>query len=216
MRDDPVGGAGQVECEATRALLGEPEAGLRLDEPAARTVGRHLARCAACRDLQAVSDPTVLFLQLRGGDLPDGFWTGFEEQLERRLDEPRFAWASLIRLPKLAYLTAPVMVVLALGVTMLALHPGIGGRRNREGIQTPFVPPGRSNPAAAENGGAPRLPLGAANPALPAGAAPGPGRSGRPALEQVSSPDARVYQFSVGAPGDETPIYLVVDESIDF
>jgi hypothetical protein len=36
-----------------------------------------------------------------------------------------------------------------------------------------------------------------------------------PVMEEIGSPGARVYRFTVGATGEETPIYLVVDESID-
>ena len=38
---------------------------------------------------------------------------------------------------------------------------------------------------------------------------------GAPVMEEIGSPGARVYRFTVGATGEETPIYLVVDESID-
>jgi hypothetical protein len=34
-------------------------------------------------------------------------------------------------------------------------------------------------------------------------------------MEEVGSPSARVYRFTVDSGGDETPIYFVVDESID-
>jgi hypothetical protein len=34
-------------------------------------------------------------------------------------------------------------------------------------------------------------------------------------MEDVESPGARVYRFEVGESGDETPVYFVVDESID-
>ncbi len=182
MSDDPDGTSVSIECEAVRPLLGAPLADFRLDEAVARQVREHLAGCAACREIQAGFDPAALFMELRGGVLPESFWTGFDARLKARLEEPRFAWASLVRAPRLVYLTAPLLMILALGATMLVLHPGMGGWRKRGGFQTPF------------------------------GA---PGQPGTPMLEQVSSPGARVYQFLVGAPGDETPIYLVVDESIN-
>jgi len=41
------------------------------------------------------------------------------------------------------------------------------------------------------------------------------GPNAPPTLEEVGSPSARVYRFTVGSGGDETPIYFVVDSSID-
>lgn len=215
MSDDPDGTALTIECEAVRPLLGAPLAEVRLDEAVARQAREHLSLCAACREIQAGFDPAALFLELRGGALPGSFWTGFDARLKERLDEPRFAWASLVRAPRLVYLTAPLMMILALGVTMLVLRPGGGGWRKRAGIQSPFVVPSQPGTAGAEAGGPPFLPPGTANGAAVPAAGYDPVRAGRPMLEQVSAPGARVYQFLVGAPGDETPIYLVVDESIN-
>lgn len=215
MSDDPDGTALTIECKAVRPLLGAPLADVRLDEAVARQAREHLARCAACREIEAGFDPTARFLELRGGALPESFWIGFDTRLRARCDEPRFAWASLIRAPRLVYLTAPLMMILALGVTTLVFRPGGGGWRKRAGIQSPFVVPGQPGLAGAKAGGTPFL-----RPETASGAAvPVDGhdsfRPGRPMLEQVSAPGARVYQFLVGAPGDETPIYLVVDESIN-
>lgn len=215
MSDDPNGTVPAIECGAVRPLLGAPLADFRLDEAVARQAREHLARCAACREIQAGYDPAVLFLELRGGALPESFWTGFDARLKARLDEPRFAWASLVRGPRLVYLTAPLMMILALGVAMFLPHPGDGGWRGRGGIQSPFVVPGQPGIPGAKIGGPAVLPPGTASGAAVPADGRDPIQPGRPMLEQVSSPGARVYQFQVGSPGDETPIYLVVDESIN-
>jgi len=132
------------------------------------------------------------------------------DRLEAEREARRFAWGDLFRYPRLAYLTAPAAMLLILGATLLIVRPGMHGVRPRTeqgGLRSPYAPPVR--PGAA--------------PAPPATAVPGlPGVGGDatpgapPVIEEVGSPGARVYRFTVGAGPDETPIYLVVDESIDF
>ena len=171
----------------------------------------HLAACDACRACNAAGDPSLLFLQLRGGALPDAFWSGFETRLRSRLDTPRRpALAGLFRYPKLAYVTAPLVMILLVGATALIVRPGRIARWGGgppAAIRSPYdlpsgatVPPGRGPMRALVP-----LPRGSVEtePLAP------------PVLEEIGSPGARVYRFTVGAPGDETPIYLVVDEGID-
>lgn len=200
----------EKDCEALRPFLSGLAAG-SLEEPREREVREHLVGCPACRELQAAVDPAVLFLELRGRPLPATFWEGFQEEIRARLPERRPDWAALFRYPRLAYLTAPLAMILILGATLFVMRPG------RFGLDRPYSPQPMPSPygqagrrPGAERIGQPpggsRLPL-----ELPAGA----GIASAPLLEEVSSPSARVYRFSVGGTGTETPIYLVVDESID-
>ena len=145
--------------------------------------------------------------------MPAPFWAGFQEGLRSRLkaerQAKRFAWSGLFRYPRLAYLTAPAVMLLILGVTLLVVRPGLHGvrpRTERGGLRSPYALPVQPGAAAA--------PPTTAVPGLP-----GTGRDAAagapPVIEEVGSPGARVYRFMVGAGPDETPIYLVVDESID-
>src|SRR5207245_180648 len=89
--------------------------------------------------------------------------------------------------------------------------PGFHGLRppRAEGPSSPFVvPPGsaRLGKTGAQGG--------AIVPSLaPEAAAAIP--SEPPLMEEIGSPGARVYRFTMDGGGDETPIYFVVDESID-
>jgi hypothetical protein len=210
--------AGRSTCDASRALLGA-RAGGTLADDSERALLAHLAVCGACRAAAAAVDPAVLFLELRSGPLPEPFWAGFDRALAARLESrpAGFDWRSLFRYPRMAYLTTPLAMLLVLGVTMFVARPGGPLSRPGEGIPSPFrTPAGAARPAPGR-----RAPTGASG--TPAAAAPGsPAGSAAtaqgdlpPALEEVGSPKARVYRFSVGAAGDETPVYLVVDESID-
>ena len=102
----------------------------------------------------------------------------------------------------------------------LFLRPGGGGWERSEGIRSPFLPPGqplRPGVIAERPDSGPGAAMAPSGPV--AGGAPD--RAGirdgaaAPSLEEIGPPGARVYHFTVGAPGDETAIYLVVDESID-
>jgi len=182
----PQGGCLQFE-----PLLSSFAAGA-LDEGAEKRVRDHLAACAGCRAAAVERDPAVLFLELRREPLPQDFWTGFSTRLRARLEAegrpkaPWLAWASEPGARRLAYVAAPLMMILLIG-TLFLVRPGGPGKTGRE-------------------------------PALPGGpialSAPG-GQDAPPALEEVGSPSARVYRFTVGSAGEETPIYFVVDEAID-
>lgn len=178
-------------CLTVEPLLSSFAAGA-LAEAAERQVRDHLATCAACRDAALERDPTVLFLDLRRDPLPGDFWAGFNTRLRARLEAegrpkaPWLAWAADPGARRLAYVAAPLTIVLLIG-TLFLVRPG---------------GPGKIGPVQ----GPP--------PDLQALSAPA-GQDALPALEEVGSPSARVYRFTVGSGGDETPIYFVVDEAID-
>ena len=186
------------DCEAARERRDDYSRGT-LGEDEAAGVRSHLVACGGCRTFFAEVDPTVLFLRMRGTELPNRFWSGFPERLRARLDAGRFHWGDLFRYPKLAYLTAPVALVLLLSASILLTGPE--GLRftswpaRGEVIPSPYEDPVPRNVTVAGDG-------------IPARIAP-------PLLEEVGAPGARVYRFSVGEGSDETPIFLVVDESID-
>ncbi len=194
-------------CAGMAPLLEDALEGT-LDEVSERRVRDHLAACSACREKGAALDPSVLFLELRSRPLPPAFWARFPEELRARLPEKGPRWAALFRHPGLAYVTTPAAVLLILVATLVAIRPGSVGWRGAQGIRLPSerpVPGPEMRPTAGRE-----LPIpGAAS--LPPGAA----GLASPVLEEVGSPGARVYRFTVGSPGDETPIYFVVDESID-
>ena len=174
----------------------------------------HLAECAACRELAARLDPAILFLELRGGTLPEGFWAGFRERLGARLPEARgFDWGALFRPPRLAYLAAPLAMLVILGTTALLMRPGLLAPA-RPGLPSPMRSPYDANPGVLATGRAAPHDAGAPAVGKIAGTAPDAGTA-PPLLEEVGSPHARVYHFDVGGSGSEIPIYLVVDESID-
>ncbi len=211
----------KTDCSAMAPLL-ERFAAADLGAEDERRVWAHLAGCAACRARRlALADPGALFLELRDAALPDNHWEGFMEQLGERLDREappgrrrwRGEWGAMVRYPRLAYVAAPLAMVLVLGVTLFVLRPGsrdLAGRLTRtEAVRSPYDRPRPRPPRPAERlrGGQP-----------PAFALPVADleSSGPPVLEEVISPGARVYRFEVGGDADETPIYLVVDESIEF
>jgi hypothetical protein len=187
-------------------------------------VRRHLIGCAACRDAATAADSSAIFLGLGGRTLPAEFWSRFDADLQaaiaaeetRRSGRPVAwvaAWFDGLRVPRLAYVGIPAAMLLVVAGTLLLSRPG-GPRL------APFRPPadgGISSPY--ERPTAPRPPTNAARPDLtvPGSAAwPAPGRAAEPpALEEVGSASARVYRFD-GEGDDATPIYFVVDESINF
>ncbi|HET6278795.1 MAG TPA: hypothetical protein VFG08_08430, partial [Candidatus Polarisedimenticolia bacterium] len=162
------------------------------------------------------------FLQLRQDSLTQQEWDLFMERLGERLDgeappgrRRRWSgWGEMLRYPRLAYMTAPLAMILVVGATLFVLRPGARDLPGRlapaEAIRSPFEPPATTRPPRPEQraaeGRLPELTLSAA--AFDA--------SAPPALEEVASPGARVYRFDVGGEPDAQPIYLVVDESIDF
>jgi hypothetical protein len=199
------------DCDAVRNRIDSyTRGGLRDDE--ASGVRDHLVACDACRSAFAAADPSVLFLRMRGTELPEGFWTGFSERVRERLDARRFSWGDLFRYPKLAYLTAPVAMVLLLSVSILVTRPGglhFGGWSRPEVIPSPYEHP---KPRGVRVSGD-RIQARRDLRAVPSGREPS--RPAPPLLEEAGPPGSRVYRFSVGEGSDETPIFLVVDESID-
>ncbi len=183
-----------------------------LDPSQERLIRLHADSCEACRQELVAAEPSLLFMELRGRALPESFWTGFQERLAGCIPAPGFDWRFLARHPRLTFVTAPVLMLLVLGVSLFVVRPWSYG-------------PGRGAGESAFR--APRAP--AAVPSLPGGtpaerlALGSAGRSDLsvsrtanvPALEEVGSPGARVYRFTVLSGETETPIYLVVDESID-
>jgi hypothetical protein len=184
----------QTSCPEVEPLLSSFVSGA-LPEAAERQVRDHLAGCAACRAAALERDPSVLFLELRREPLPADFWAGFQTRLRARLEaegRPRaswLAWASDPGFRRLAYVAAPLAMVLLIG-TLILVRPG-------GPVPVPV---------------AERMPVPAFD--LKSLSDP-PGPDAPPALEEVGSPSARVYRFTVGSGGDETPIYFVVDSSID-
>ena len=205
-------------CREVEPLLSSCAAGA-LDEPSERRVLDHLSVCAVCRAAQMERDPSVLFLELRRTPLTDGLLDGFAAGVRRRIESearfrvPLFGWITAPGSRRLAYVAAPLMTLLLLG-TLVLMRPGRPWRRGapapgQGAVGWPFVVPQGStrpgNPGVLAPGSLPLVPL-----------APSTGGPGSPPLmEEVGSPGARVYRFTIEGGGDETPIYFVVDESID-
>jgi hypothetical protein len=70
---------------------------------------RHLRSCLACRRRTFAQAPDALLFELRDSSLPEGFWTGFWESLEKKLPDSRvtepvgssyriFRWAAVAAL----------------------------------------------------------------------------------------------------------------------
>jgi len=212
------------DCVAVRTLLPAYARG-DLDPDREDGLLEHAAGCPACREALAEADPASLFWELRGRSLPGGFWQGFDQSLRARLAEERqsgwrwsVAWealGALLRPPRLAYyFAAPLAMVFLLGVTLYVSRPGLFGPGPRthgpeDGVRSPYSPPvvprrgGADTRADRETAPAAQL---AASGILEAELQP---------LEEVSSPAARIYRLDV-AGQDPTPIYMVVDETIDF
>lgn len=196
------------DCAAVAALL-RSYAAFELDLDGERQVRDHLAGCPGCREALRAADPSFLFDELAAEPVPPATWDGFQETLMARLPEgkPGAGLTGLFRAPKLAYL-APLLAVLLVGVSVLVTRPGgVLGPRDRSGaIRSPYARPGtpvRPGRAVTAPGGVAPLPWAA------------PGSQTAPLLEEAGSPGARVYRFTVGAHGDEAPIYLVVDDAIN-
>lgn len=211
-----------VGCGAIESLL-ERFAAAELTAKVETEVFAHLARCEDCRTRRAaMGDPGALFLELRHASLPRERWDLFMERLADRLDRESppgrrrrwIAWGEMLRYPRLAYVTAPLAMILVIGGTLFVLRPGGVDQPVRLGrgdaIRSPFDPPSRTRPNRPE-----QRPAGGRLPeiTLPDAAFEA---AGPPALEEVASPGARVYRFDVGGEPGAQPIYLVVDESIDF
>jgi hypothetical protein len=172
----------------------------------------HVDSCETCRQALVAAEPALLFMELRSRALPESFWTGFQERLLSRIPAPGFDWRFLVHYPRLAFVTAPLLMLLVLGVSLFVVRPwpyGPGHGAGENALPMPHAPAtgpsraGRSAPERAAPGGAGRSDL-----PLSRGTDP-------PALEEVGSPGARVYRFTVEGGETETPIYLVFDESID-
>jgi hypothetical protein len=205
-------------CAATDALLDADAAG-RLDEGGRSALRSHLAACAACLDRAVALHPALLFLELGAEPVPAATWDRFQERLRARLADRAAArpWRAAISWPRLAW-AAPAAMVLILGVTLFVVGPG---RQRPGGWQRPRpARPPLARPAPGAPHGVPgAIPGAPQTPTAPGGAAgfpsDGSGPAGAPVMEGVAAPGARVYRFSVGEPGEETPIYFIVDESID-
>src|SRR5688572_7869903 len=110
----------QETCPEFEPLLSSFSAGA-LPEASEQRVRDHLADCAGCRAAALERDPTVLFLELRREPLPPEFWAGFQTRLRARLEaEGRsraswLAWASAPGFRRLAYVAAPLAMVLLIG-----------------------------------------------------------------------------------------------------
>ena len=206
------------ECLTVEPLLSSYAAGA-LEETSERLVRDHLAACAACRTVQMERDPSVLFLELRRPPLPNGFLDGFAAGVRRRLESeasprlPFFDWIATFGTRRVAFVAGPLMTLLLLG-TLFLVRPGSprfrGFRNPDQGVVTsPYVVPhGSARPGQQEMRAPDPLPVVSMEPSAGLPLAP-------PLLEEVGSPGARVYRFTVESGGDETPIYFVVDESID-
>ena len=181
--------AGGIDCgRATGWLVAYADGGL--DDARDAALREHLVACPACRAAATALDPSLLFLELRAAPLPRPFWTGFRTRLRAallRTPPSRWRWPGL---PRPALMAAPLAMLLVLVGSLFILRPS----RQR------FIPASRALRPPQEA------------PARPAALA----AQSAPALEEAGSPRARVYRFTVGGPDDETPIYLVVDEAIDF
>jgi putative zinc finger protein len=199
-----------ADCRGVEPLLSSCAAGA-LDEDSERRVREHLFACAACRAAQLERDPSVLFLELHRAPLPPGFLDRVASDVRRRVEAgERPRWAPFaggipaFSARRLAYVAAPVMTLLLLGTLFLVRPGGPGFRGLRKpgegGVSSPYV----VSPGSARFG-KPGVQGPGALPPLP----------GPPLMEEVGSPSARVYRFTVDGGGDETPIYFVVDESID-
>jgi putative zinc finger protein len=215
------------DCRAYRPRL---EAWIRglTDEEERRAIASHVARCEPCRLEAAGLDPSVLFQALRGGPIPGEFWDGFDARLRARIEaESRQSLAARLsgRLAEQvaaarralgwaqgpALWAAPAAMLLVLGVTVAVLRQdlvrGPAGPAS-EAVRSPFEPPvvparpGAGQPGTRTFPGAPAI-----LPGLAAGA------GDPPALEVVASPSARIYRFDTAG---TSPIYFVVDESIEF
>jgi anti-sigma factor RsiW len=206
-------------CEALEPLLSSYAAGA-LDEESETRVREHLYACASCRAAQVERDPSVIFMEMHRAPLPDGFLETIPADVRRRVEagaRPRRGFflggVPVFGTRRLAYVAAPLMAFFLLGTLVLLRPGGVGLRGPRRpgagGVTSPFVvPPGSTRP------GRPATPGQAGIPALPGLTAPAaPGAP--PLMEEVGSPSARVYRFTVEGDADETPIYFVVDESID-
>jgi Putative zinc-finger len=201
---------GKEPCDSIRPLLTAHLEG-SLDEARTGALRSHLADCPSCREKAAAVDPTMLFLELGATDLDAPFWRGFQEDLRRRIETRGLGWTGYFRYPAIAFVTAPLLMILMVGISLVVLRPGWRGWDRHQGLVSPYAqPPGR-----AENRPPTRPPGIAAGARGPGAPPPGSGEAARPVLEEVGSPGARVYHFTVGGPGDETAIYLVVDESIN-
>lgn len=208
------------DCDALRPLVQACVLG-DLDPAREEALMEHAASCPGCRAALEKADPTAMFMQLRGRALPAELWQGFDRSFRERLEVERqesrpwsLVWEGLgflLKPPRLAYL-APLAVVFLLGVTMVVTRPGAlftGARPHRpDGQRSPYAVPIVPRPGAAgtQAGGA-SLPLPIVEPRR---AALEP-----PPLEEVQSPAARIYRFD-SADQDPTPIYMVVDETIEF
>ena len=204
-------------CLAVEPLLASFASGA-LDEASEHLVRDHLVSCPHCRALQLESDPSVLFLELRRHPLPDGFLDGLARGVRDRLESkpdrlPLFDWLAAFGPRRAAYVAAPLMTLLLLG-TLFIIRPntprfrGSSGPGHGGGASPIEVPQGPGSP------GEPGVGLKGTHPVVPM--TPAAGLSGAPPLlEEIGSPGARVYRFGVDDGGEESPIYFVVDESIN-
>jgi hypothetical protein len=219
----------EATCGAASDVLLDADAAGRLDEGSRTSLHGHLRTCAACRARALERDPSLLFLELGSEPVPPATWDGFQVRLRARLGERASgrSWRAAFPWPRLAW-AAPALMAVILGAMLFVVGPGrqrSGDWQRQRAGRPPAVRPGPRAPQAPPGtlpGAASRLP-GIAGPddTRPGGSgtivpAPGgTGPAGAPLMEGVAAPGARVYRFSVGEPGEETPIYFIVDASID-
>lgn len=213
-------------CAGIRALI-DLQARGELDESRGRQVRSHLLECEPCRRLLVeAGDPTALFLEMRSRPLPEAHWRGFTESVRARIDAERasavrgfgrasrFDWVTLVHRPRLAYVAAPLVMLLLLAVTLFVFQGYEKDRVAEISREEPMSSPYDSPPTPPRS----QMAIGSAGgqrkgvPLAPASLE----RADPPALEEVLSAGARVYRFTVGDPGDETPVFMVIDESIEF
>jgi anti-sigma factor RsiW len=231
-----------IACAEARQSLAD-YAGERLDETRRLEVRRHLLGCDRCREAGAAHDPSIIFMSpalvspavVSSEDA--AFWTRFDATLRSRLEaeaaRKRGPFAGLLDtlwgVPRLAY-AAPILAATILAGLVFVRPGGLfhgPAGRSVEAIPSPFTAPAATAIPAAETTLAPdvqgrgrRLPTAADEIAS------------LPTLEEVSSPNARVYRLDVPvaavtggsgsaaggavASGDSAAVYFVVDESINF
>ena len=209
------GGACDASSADLQALLAED-----LEPARERTLRLHLSGCPGCREALLALDPGAIFLlELGPAPLPAEHWRGFDAALRARIEAEApggrrgfaAAWIASLTWPRPALLAAPAAMLMVLAMSLMIGRPGLFGPAARghrpEGIPDPYGQVGSARrPAPGRDG----LPTAVALKAGEVRQAIDP-----PVLEEVVSPAARVYQLEP-ATGDSIPVYLVVDENINF
>lgn len=131
-----------MTCQDTRNALLETLTG-RTSPDLRRAVAAHLETCVGCRAEAAGLEETVSLMRA-APDLepPEGFWSGFMSQLEKRIArEPVSLWTRLRRrvsAPALAPAAATAIVALVFVVSTL-LRPGMAPDSTTTNPVTPYL-----------------------------------------------------------------------------